>query len=722
MNGPQYFSLRRPPDFRRGSAIHAAVSEDGLAIKRRDVYRPARRDEADHPRIARPIGDAAADPDGRWLLLDRAAGVWKADLVSGHVEALLAPGHGWFGASATIAALSDMWAVADADSVPTLVLLSSDNAQVLWTKAEWHGEPYRAFAVASDEADRVVALARFGAEDASSWRLLRYEPSGAEAGALDIALPAAAGDEAEASSHKPGGRRFDLSLDASGGGGWLLDRETQHVARFEFPRVAPGASDAGDAADAIDPADAAESTARAEAGLPDFVPLPPEASPVAAIQSAEGGTYWALRQAGGGVGRLLLRLDRAGAVRDRGDAGLGAADRLFAGADRRLSVWGNEDATVTTLKPTVETAVWEPLGRRLGVWIGLSLDSTSIETEWHKLIVDASAAPDTQIRVRYYASDRKQAIAGGALVDLDRYIADESIDPLEKWNGLKPLWSEPLVDPTDALLFGAKGRYLWISVELIGSEANTPVVRGMQVHFPRQTYVNDLPALFQQDQASKDFLDRYLSLFQTMMEETDERIAQVPRSFDPEASSGKSLRWLLGWLGLNADDHWTDDQLRLLLRHAPTIYKLRGTRYAIETLVAIYTGEKPIVLEYDQLKPLKENPELGPVAETLYATDPHGFNVLVKPEHADTETKRVTLQHLIDGSKPAFTTAKLIVLQPWVYMDLHSYLGLNTVLSEPTLLQLDGSSSMPHHTITIDVGQDNRVDQHTRLELDSRLE
>ncbi|MCI3920975.1 phage tail protein [Paenibacillus sp. TRM 82003] len=698
MNGPQYFSLRRPPDFRRGAAIHATIREEGLAIVRQDVYRPSRRDEADHPRFVRPIGDASPDPDGRWLLLDRAAGVWKADLASGHVETLLAAGHGWFGRTSSIAALGDMWAVADADSVPTLLLLSSDNAQVLWTKADWNGEPYRAYALASDAAECLVVLARFGADESEAWRLLRYESSGAEAGALELEAPGPAADDAEAAStpHSRAERRFDLALDAEGGG-WLLDRASQRYARFTFG----GESD---------PAPIA------------FVPVPGEASPVTAVQAGPDGSCWALRQADGGIGRQLLRLDREGAVRERGDAGGGAADRLFVGADGRLFVWENEDAIVTTLRPTRETAVWERLGRRFGVWIGCSLDSTSIETEWHKLVVDADAAPDTQIRIRYYASDSKRAVAGGKLVDLDAYIADETIDPYEKWNGLRALWSEPIVDPTDALLFDTKGRYLWLIVELIGSEAHTPILRGIQAHFPRETYVNDLPAVFQQDRASKDFLDRYLSLFQTLMEETDERIAQVPRSFDPEASSGKSLRWLLGWLGLDADDHWTDEQLRQLLRHAPTIYKLRGTRYAIETLVSIYTGEKPIILEYDQLKPLKENPELGSVAEKLYATEPNGFNVLVKPEHADTETKRVTLQHLIDRCKPAFTTAKLIVLQPWVYMDLHSYLGLNTVLSEPTLLQLDGQSSMPHHTITIDVGQDNRVDQHTRLELDSRLE
>jgi len=696
MSEARYFSLRSSPAWRRGVRMHLTADDDGLTIVRQDVYRPVRRDEADHPRIVRPVSDAAADASGRWFLLDRAAGVWKADMTSGHIESLLSSGHGWFGGGASIAVLSDMWAAADPESSPTLALLSSSNAQVLWAKADWDGKPFRAHAVAADDADRTVALAAFDEDGAALYKLLRFEPSGEPSGAIDVEpppLPPSTDADAAGSGAPARPRRFELSL-GENGAGWLLDRAAAAVLPFDF--------DGGAAA---------------------FVPLPKEAAPAAAICAAPGGAVWLVRRDPAGGGRTLLRLERDGRTRPIGDAGPGGADRLQAGPDGRLYVWDNDEAVVTTLRAKPETAVWEPFRRRMGVWVSGALDSTSTGTEWHKLVVEAEGEPDTQIRVRYYASDRKAAVVGGELVpDLDRYVADPAIAPEKKLTALRDLWSEPIVDPKDALLFRAKGRYLWLYIELIGSEAHAPTVRGVQVHFPRNSYVNDLPALYQQDAKSKDFLDRFLSLFQTMMEETDARIADVPRSFDPEASSGPSLRWLLSWIGLREDDHWTDDQLRKLLKAAPRIYKLRGTRYALETLIEIYTGERPIILEYDQLKPLKEHPELGDVAEKLYVADPYGFNVLVKPEHADTETKRVTLQHLIDGCKPAFATARLIVLQPWVYMDLHSYLGLNTVLSEPTLLTLDGRSSMPHHTITIDVGQDNRVDQHTRLELDSRLE
>jgi len=57
-----------------------------------------------------------------------------------------------------------------------------------------------------------------------------------------------------------------------------------------------------------------------------------------------------------------------------------------------------------------------------------------------------------------------------------------------------------------------------------------------------------------------------------------------------------------------------------------------------------------------------------------------------------------------------------------MYADMHTYLGVNTYLSEPTLLTLDERSSMPYNTILIDVDMDKRMDQHTRLGLDSELE
>ncbi len=102
--------------------------------------------------------------------------------------------------------------------------------------------------------------------------------------------------------------------------------------------------------------------------------------------------------------------------------------------------------------------------------------------------------------------------------------------------------------------------------------------------------------------------------------------------------------------------------------------------------------------------------------------NPYTFCVLMKSERIENEKQRSIVERLINEQKPAFTEGKLILLQPWLYMDMHTYLGINTYLSEPTLLRLDNTSSIPNNSTLIDVDMDNRLDTHTRLGLDSEIE
>ncbi|UUZ78890.1 phage tail protein [Paenibacillus sp. P26] len=239
---------------------------------------------------------------------------------------------------------------------------------------------------------------------------------------------------------------------------------------------------------------------------------------------------------------------------------------------------------------------------------------------------------------------------------------------------------------------------------------------------PRMSYLSYLPAVYQEDEKSRSFLERYLSLFATLMEDMDETIAGIARYFDPEAVDGPYLRWLATWLGLSPEEHWTEQQLRLWMREAPYLYRYRGTRAAISRMVEIYTGEPPLIIEHFQIRHLLENAEFRETASRLYSDDPYAFCVLVKPEHAPSDKHQYILQRLIDAQKPAFTDARLIVLEPWMNMDAHTYLGINTTLTEPSYLKLDRHATLPYHTMLIDVDRDNRMDLHTRLGLDSELE
>jgi hypothetical protein len=115
-----------------------------------------------------------------------------------------------------------------------------------------------------------------------------------------------------------------------------------------------------------------------------------------------------------------------------------------------------------------------------------------------------------------------------------------------------------------------------------------------------------------------------------------------------------------------------------------------------------------------------EHPELKPLVTHLYGANPYIFCVLVQQHCMESEKQRLFVQKILDEQKPAFTEAKLIVLQPWMYMDMHSYLGINTYLSEPTWLSSDENSTLPYDKQATDKGtQQPGIGLHTRIELDS---
>jgi len=687
LSGPQFFTFRKPSDWRRGTSFHLEMRDRGLTIRREQVYRHVRELKLGDPLPAGGFPDAALSPDGRLLLVDRQGVVWRAELYSSHAEPVGRAADEAEEAGMKLAAARDAVIVLLAGPRSSLRSFTADRGQLRWKAEDWFGEPIRGVDVAVDGEDRIWVLA--DDEHADQLMLMEFDDAGVPQNRFFF--PSSAGPSAREDPEQ----RYELTA-GSGGELWLLDRLFQRIALIRTDQAA----------------------AR---WLPQ--PLDPSRETVLSLGSREPGRVWCLTQSSEETAaQSLVKIGADGTVLERGYPGAARGDRLY--LDRnRLYVWHSGEKTMHLVLPAAETAVWQPLGRRAGIWISDALDSGMPDTEWHKVVVGARREHDTQIIVRYAASNDPEAVLSGVgKVRVDGFVRDPAVDPVEKLNALSGFWSPPLKDPEDALFFGAKGRYLWIMLELSGTEQHAPAVESMEIHFPRRSMLEYLPSIYQRHEPSRDFLTRYLSLFQTLLDETERNIRRLTRSLDPGGAGGPSLRWLLGWLGLSAEHYWTEEQLRRLLRFAPELHRLRGTRYAVEMLVEIYTGEKPIILEYDQVKPLKENEELGEVAERLYAADPHSFNVLVKSEHADTEMKRVTLNHLIDSFKPAFSSFRLIVLQPWVYMDLHSYLGMNTVLSEPTLLTLDGRSSMPHHTITIDPGRESRIDQHTRLGLDSRLE
>ena len=149
------------------------------------------------------------------------------------------------------------------------------------------------------------------------------------------------------------------------------------------------------------------------------------------------------------------------------------------------------------------------------------------------------------------------------------------------------------VGVTDLLLNGLTGRYLWISVEVLG--AGSAVLRNFRVYSPEDNFFNSFPEVYRTD---GDFFRRYLSIFNVMYADSQEKIDALDQYLDLDTAPSALLPVFAHWLGLELDGNFLDDsQLRILLKNAFSLICAKGTRKAIVGVVRILTDAPVYVLE-----------------------------------------------------------------------------------------------------------------------------
>lgn len=498
-----------------------------------------------------------------------------------------------------------------------------------------------------------------------------------------------------------------------------------------------------------------------------------------------------------------------------------------------------------------------------------TFDCNEPKCKWHKVVLEAEIPDKTQINLLYSNSDEKGAIS---------------------WKKLAEFYSSNKI--FEVLIPEGSGRYLNLKLVLISTdEYNTPKISSIKAYFPRISYLRYLPAVYQENPASREFLERFLSLFETFFQNIENEIDHMARYFDVESTPEEFLSWLATWTTTIFDESWTEGKKREFLKKAVQLYKKRGTREGIEETVGIYTGNKPMVveswqlydtddsgnnrltcediekefllfdwntieekkdfskfpkllkflgdylgnwvknatleldenviyiknednlakinldkekskitLEIDDLKlyGLKTKKEAGTwniyarnpyeilfgnptpfsfcllLAPYLISIDANGFeqdlnsghipfkmrnklqmnrisvsdephiskieedewmiedkeNILVLKEGKNlniyrspekvTDSQISTVRRIISLEKPAHTVGGVVVLQPWIYLDMHTYLGINTFLTKPEI-RLGISSVISRDTVLGDTDSSGQIDWRSRTGIDTKL-
>lgn len=272
-------------------------------------------------------------------------------------------------------------------------------------------------------------------------------------------------------------------------------------------------------------------------------------------------------------------------------------------------VWVDPDYLIATIRHTVNGSIKQTLH-----WLRTTegcvteghlvigpLDSGIDRCQWHRIEMQAAIPEGTSLQLATVTSDTLHS-------EPPRDPSQKGLPPAQ--NSL-PQWSIEASageHNPDWLVQNGPGRYLWLRITVRSNGQASPVITWIKTHYPRNSYLQYLPALYQEDEESRNFLDRFLSLFQREFDTLDRKLDNVWQLFEPGSTTDifsdrsaeqadqkrsvpfeqRRLQWLAGWMGLTLNPEWSEVKLREMLRKTARAYTQRGTVGGLETAITDY--------------------------------------------------------------------------------------------------------------------------------------
>ena len=149
------------------------------------------------------------------------------------------------------------------------------------------------------------------------------------------------------------------------------------------------------------------------------------------------------------------------------------------------------------------------------------LDSLTYQCQWHQIRLQGTIPQGTRLVVETLTSEALKTTAEVAALPASRW------DRIVTRGAVDGAW--------DCLVQSAPGRYLWLRLTLESDGEATPEIEWIEVHYPRASSLRFLPAVYREDAISAHFLDRFLSIFDSVEADISAQIDQIARLFDPGA-------------------------------------------------------------------------------------------------------------------------------------------------------------------------------------------
>jgi len=315
-------------------------------------------------------------------------------------------------------------------------------------------------------------------------------------------------------------------------------------------------------------------------------------------------------------------------------------------------------------------------------------------------------------------------------------------------------------DP-DCLIQSVAGRYLQLRFTLQSNGAVSPQIHSLQIYFPRESYLQYLPAVFQDDPQSRLFLDRFLSIFQTTFDALDNKLDNLWQIFDPLMTPDAFLPWLAAWLAFPLDPALSTATQRQLLKNAFGSYTTRGTLAGLQKMIQDWTNVQNVrILEHFRLRnwtflPLSSGLNQGnrlwsnnfyarlqvgvssqigsfrltnspePGAEP-YDWGANQFSILFPANPYTVSDTSAKVQKILDREKPGYTQSFLCPIYPRLRVGVQATLGIDAYVGKVNKMILSKLATLNYDSVlapskTAKDTQALGLSLYPRLDLDARI-